>query len=146
MIPASVIPALAQPAPVKAISDGIDESFASQVEKLVRQHLQSHMRTELIYEDGSESQEQSSDRAAAQAQLIAYLESLLACFGTGFQNWLESFLMEISPQRAEGSTDQERWSDFVTWFEELDKSFTREHFMEQSRKALKRALRQKTVT
>lgn len=119
------------------------DACALLVEKALRGFLQNHLRTPLTYPDGTSSIEDQG--ASGQRELIAYLEATLAAFGTGFQTWLESFLTEIAPHKALGATPEDRWDDFVAWYDELDRGFCKDHFLEQTRKALKRALRQKTL-
>lgn len=130
--------ALAMPSPA-------DIDLAKRIEEVLGRFLRNQLRSDLIYANGVPSLAQMADPAIAQSELLAALEALLTSFGIGFSNWLDSFLLEVDPKRAEAATTQERWDDFVAWFEGLDRNFARDHFLEQTRKALKRAQRVKSI-
>ncbi len=134
-----------QAASLAALPSEADQDLATRIEDVLARFLRNQMRSDLVYANGVPSLAQMAEPAMAQNELLACLEALLTSFGVGFTNWLDSFLMEVDPSRAEGETPQERWEGFVAWYEGLDRGFARDHFLEQTRKALKRAQRVKSI-
>lgn len=121
-----------------------DQEMLAAIEAVLRRFLQQELRTELVYSDGRNSL--SEHHPSAKTELATYLEKLLGSFGEGFAQWLETFLRELDPSLKSEEQADRRWAELVSWFEDLDRSFLKNHFMEMTRKTLKRALRQRNIS
>lgn len=124
-----------------------NRQLAEDLESLLQQFMDTYLRQDLTYQSGEHHLRDMNDDQKGEAitELLVLTETMLLSFVNGFKTWLETFLSEIDPKQAPWTDFEDpalRWSEFVTWYEDLDQDFVRGHFLQATRRSLRRSLRE----
>lgn len=121
--------------------------LAQDLEGILQKFMDSYLRQDLAYQSGEHQLKDMEPEQQEEAitELLVQTEALLESFVQGFKVWLDTFLSEVDPKQApwaDSENHEDRFKEFETWYEDLDRDFIKGHFLQATRRSLRKRMRE----